>query len=58
MYQYEFNPPHLISIATLPCEIRNTDHVKSQQDITKENGNKFILASSKYHVPYIYLFYK
>jgi len=46
-----------ISIATLASEIRNIDSVKLQQDITKENGIKFILASSKCHVPYIYLFY-
>jgi len=56
MYRYEFHPPHLISVATLPCEIRNSDNVKLQEDLTK-NGIKFILASSKCHVPDIYLFY-
>jgi len=54
MYGYEFHPPHLISVATLPCEIRNIDNVKLQQDITKENGIKFMLASSRSHVSYIY----
>jgi len=58
MYRHEFNPPHLISIGTQSCEIQNTDNVKLQQYITKENGNKFILASFKCHVPYIYLFCK
>jgi len=28
------------------------------QDITKETGVRFILASSECHVPYIYLFHK
>jgi len=45
MYRHEFHRPHLISVATLPCEIRNTDNVKLQQDITKENGIKSNLSS-------------
>jgi len=59
MCRSEFHSPHLSSIATLPCEIRNSN-VKLRQNITKENGIKIILASFNVfqgHVPYIYLFY-
>jgi len=26
MYRYEIHPPHLINVATLPCENRNTEN--------------------------------
>jgi len=48
MWWYEFYPPHLINVATLPCENQNTDNVVLQQDITKENCIKCILASLKW----------
>jgi len=34
---YELHPPHLITVATLPCESRNSKNVILQWDITKEN---------------------
>jgi len=37
MWHYELHPPHLISVATLPRESRNTENVILQWDITKEN---------------------
>jgi len=37
MWRYDLRPPHLISVATLPCESQNTKNVILQQDITKEN---------------------
>jgi len=54
---YEFHPPDPSSVATLPCEILNTDDVKLQQEISKENDIKFILASTNCHVPYICVLY-
>ena len=37
MCHYELHPPNLISVATLPCKIQNTENVILQWDITKEN---------------------
>jgi len=37
MWRYELHPPHLINVATLPCESRNSKNVISQWDITKQN---------------------
>jgi len=37
VWRYELHPPHLISVATLPCESQNTGNVILQRDITKEN---------------------
>jgi len=34
MRQYELHPPHLISVATLPCERQNAENVTLQWDIT------------------------
>jgi len=48
MSQYELHPPHLINLATLPCESQNTENVTLQQDITKENCIRCIIASSKW----------
>ena len=48
MQQYELHPPHLISVATLPCESQNTENVTLQWDITKENCIRCIIASSKW----------
>jgi len=48
MWQYELHPPHLINVATLPCESQNTKNVVLQQDITKENCITYIIASSKW----------
>jgi len=49
MWQYELHPPHLINVATLPCESRNSKNVILQWDITKENCIKRIVyASSKW----------
>ena len=46
MREYELHPPHLINVATLPCESENTKNV--QRDITKENCIRCIKASSKW----------
>jgi len=47
--QYELHPSHLINVATLPCEIRNSESVILQWNITKENCIKRIVyASSKW----------
>ena len=48
MRQHKVHPPHLISVATLPCESQNTENVTSQQDITKENCIRCIIASSRW----------
>jgi len=48
MQEYELHPPHLISVATLPCESQNTENVTLQWDITKENCIRCIIASSKW----------
>jgi len=37
MWRYKLHPPHLINIATLPCETLNSENVIPQWDITKEN---------------------
>jgi len=37
MWQYELHSPYLITVATLPCESRNSKNVILQWDITKEN---------------------
>jgi len=37
MWKYEFHPPHLTNIATLPCESRNGENAILQWGITKEN---------------------
>ena len=47
-WQYELHPPHLISVATLPCESQNAKNVTLQWDITKENCIICIIASSKW----------
>jgi len=46
--RYELHPPHLINVATLPCESQNTENVILQREITKENCIKCITASSKW----------
>jgi len=43
----ELHPPHLINVATLPCENQNTENVTLQPGITKENCIRYIIASSK-----------
>jgi len=48
-WRYKIHPPRLISVATLPCESRNSENVILQWDITKENCIKSIVyASSKW----------
>ena len=50
MWKYELHPLHLINVATLPCEIRNSEHVGLilRWDITK-NYIKFksIVSASR-----------
>jgi len=46
MWRYELHPPHLINVATLPCESHNTENVILQREITKENCIKCIIALS------------
>jgi len=48
MRWHELYPPHLINVATLPCESQNIENVILQQEITKENCIKCIIASSKW----------
>jgi len=48
MRQYELHPPHIINVATLPCEIQNTENVTLQQEEKKENCIRCIIASSKW----------
>ena len=46
------SPPHLINVATLPCESQNTQNVILQQDITKENCTRchnFIKVDQGHH---------
>ena len=47
MQQYELHPPHLINVATPPCESQNTKNVTLQQEAKKENCIRCIIASSK-----------
>ena len=59
MRQYELYPPHLINVATLPCETQNADNVTLKRNITKENCikyNSFIEVDQGRHVPEIYLY--
>jgi len=46
MWRYELHPPHLISVATLSRESRNSKNVILQPDITKENCIKRIVYAS------------
>jgi len=46
MRQYELHPPHLINVATLHCESRNSKNRILQWDITKENCIKRIVYAS------------
>jgi len=46
MWWYKLHPPHLISVATLPCESRNSENVILQWVITKENCIKCIVYTS------------
>jgi len=48
MWQCELHPPHVINVATLPCESQNTENVILQRDITKQNSIKCIIALSKW----------
>ena len=48
MQQYELHPPHLISVAILPCESQNTENITLQGDIAKENCIRCIIASSNW----------
>ena len=59
MRQYELYPPHLITVATLPCEIQNAENVTLQRNITKGNCiryDSFIKVDHGHHVPEIYLY--
>ena len=47
IWQYDLHPPHLITVATLPCESQNTENVILQRYITKEHCTRCIIASSK-----------
>jgi len=46
----ELHPPHLITgnVPALPCESQNIENITLQQEITKENCIKYIIASSKW----------
>ena len=48
MRHYELHPPHLINVATLPCESQNTENVILPRDNTNENCIRCIIASSKW----------
>jgi len=54
MRQYQLHPPHLISVATLPCESQNTENVILQRvlptKIASDNHN-FIKVDQGHHVP-------
>jgi len=64
MRQYELYPPHVINVATLPCESQNAENVTLQRNITKGNciryENKkydsFIKVDEGHRVPEIYLY--
>jgi len=45
-WRYELHPRHLINVATLPCESRNSENVILQWDIAKENCIKCIVYAS------------
>jgi len=45
MSQYELHQPHLINVATLPCESQNTENVILQWDVTKDNCIRCVIAS-------------
>ena len=59
MRQCKRHLPHLINVATLPCESQYTKNVILRRDITKENCIRCIIAfinvNQGHHVPYIYL---
>ena len=44
----KLHPPHLINVATVPCEIQNTENVILQWEFSKGNCIKCITASSKW----------
>jgi len=46
MWCYELHSPHLINVATLPCESRNSKNVILHWNITKENCVKRIVYTS------------
>jgi len=51
---YEFHPPHLINVATLPCESQNTENVILQWDSTKklhQMFHSFIKVDLGHHMP-------
>ena len=56
----EHDPPHVINVATLPCESQNTENVILQLYITTKKlhhmYHSFIKVDQGHHVPYIYLF--
>ena len=43
MWRYEFYQPHLVNVATLPCEIRSTENVILQWDIAKFSDDSDVL---------------
>jgi len=47
-FKNKLHPPHLINVATVPCEIQNTKNVILQWEFTKGNCIKCITASSKW----------
>jgi len=47
MWQCALHPPHLINVATLPCESQNTENVILQWDITK--GKQQSVHEAKIH---------
>jgi len=55
MWQYELHLPHVINVATLPCETQNTEYVILHRDITKENCVTCIISSLKWTRVIMYL---
>ena len=56
--QYELHPPHLINVATLPCENQNTKNVTLQRVLPMKIASDvsyFIKVDQGHHVPEIYL---
>jgi len=59
MRQYELHPPHLISVATLPCESQNAKNVTTvgyYQRKLHQMCHSFIKVDQGHHVPEIYLY--
>ena len=55
---HELHPPHLINVATLPCEIQNTENVITAEYYQRKFHQMYhnFIKVDQGHVPEIYLY--